>query len=337
MSRFLALAMIFMLETIPCHSQDITSTAIVFIGKLDSAQRSAALYPFDTEERYQFHYFPIPVRKGVALDQLTAVQKDAAYSLMKTCLSDQSVKKVEVIMQLENVLKKIEQRKPEDRYRDPGKYYFAIFGIPGEKTIWGWRLDGHHICFSFSVQNKQLVAGTPGFLGSNPAVVQDGEMKGTEVLQDEKKLGFALLHSLSPGSMQKAILQDTVPYDIMTYINRKAAIEHPAGLRFSEMSPPEQENLLQLISLYVHRYTKLFAERMLKDIQTAGLGNLMFSWIGSQEPGLGRPHYYRIQGPTLIIEYDNTQNNANHIHTVVRDLIHDFGGDELLRHYKESH
>jgi hypothetical protein len=181
------------------------------------------------------------------------------------------------------------------------------------------------------------VSGTPGFLGSNPAVVQEGANKGTELLKEEKDLAFGLLNSLSAEQKKKAIFADRAPGDIVTGISRKAMIDHPVGLLYSEMNPNQREQLLALINLYVHRYTKLFADDMLKEIEAAGLDKLRFAWAGFTEPGLGKPHYYRIQGPTLIIEYDNTQNDANHVHTVVRDLLHDFGGDLLLEHYRQSH
>jgi hypothetical protein len=256
---------------------------------------------------------------------------------LKTSVSDETVKKVNDIMAMEIVLKALENRKPDDHFRDPGKYYLTIFGIPSTKTIWGWRFDGHHVCLSFSAKEKKLVAGTPGFLGSNPAVVQDGPQKGKEILKEEKEMGFALLHSFSNDELKKAIIDKTAPGEIITRNNRKAMIEHPEGILYSEMRSNQQQIFLQLIKLYIHRYTKLFADDMLKEIQKAGLENLRFAWAGYSEPGIGKPHYYRIQGPTIIIEYDNTQNNANHVHTVVRDLEHDFGGDALLEHYKSRH
>ena len=333
-SLFLSFSLLIQLSA---NAQDIVSAAVKFTGMLDSNQKTAALYPFDTDERYQFHYFPVNDRKGIAMDQLNSRQKEAVIDLMKTCLNEQTVSKATDIMQLEVLLKELEKRKAEDHFRDPGKYYFTVFGLPASNTIWGWRLDGHHVCFSFSVQNRTLVSGTPGFLGANPAVVQDGAQKGKEILKDEKDLGFALLHSLSGDQLKKALINATAPGDIITYVDRKAMIEHPSGLRYAEMNTGQQQKLLQLINLYIHRYTKLFADNMLKEIQQAGLDKLWFAWAGFTEPGIGKPHYYRIQGPTIIIEYDNTQNNANHVHTVVRDLLHDFGGDLLLEHYREKH
>jgi hypothetical protein len=317
--------------------QKMAAAAEDFINTLDTAQRSMALYPFGSEERFNFHYFPINDRKGLPLDQMSEAQKNAAFRLLKTSLADGTIKKVKEIIELENILKVLENRKPDDHFRNPGKYYLAIFGIPADSTIWGWRFEGHHVSFHFSAKDNSLISGTPGFLGSNPAIVQAGSQKGKEVLKDEKEKGLALLHSLTPEQLNIAVIDSTAPAEIITGINRKAMIDHPAGLSYSQMTALQREKFLQLISLYIHRYKKSFADNMLKEIQHAGLDKLMFAWAGHKETGPGHPHYYRIQGPTLIIEYDNTQNNANHVHTVVRDLLHDFGGDMLSDHYKAGH
>lgn len=318
-------------------AQDLVPAADKFIDLLDTAQRTKALYPFGSEERYNFHYFPINDRKGLPLDEMTDGQRKAAFGLLKTSLSSTTMKKVKEIIDLENILKELEKRKPEDHFRDPGKYYLAIFGIPADSTIWGWRFEGHHVSFNFSASDNKLVSGTPGFLGANPAVVPEGPHKGQEVLKEERTWAFSLLHQLDPAQLKKAIIDTAAPGEIITGINRKAMIEHPAGLKFPEMTKTQQQELLKLVGLYIHRYKKDFADNMLREIQHAGLDNLYFAWAGFTVPGIGHPHYYRIQGPTLIIEYDNTQNNANHVHTVVRDLLHDYGGDILLEHYHTGH
>jgi len=337
MKRLFLLIVLAFFIALPGKSQKIVDAASVFLNLLDSGQRAHTFYPFDADERYGFHYFPIDHPKGIAMDQLNPAQRKAAWELIKTCLSEKTLVKVGEIIQLETILKELEHRQPSDHYRDPGKYSLTIFGIPHHNTIWGWRLEGHHVSFNFSADNGELVAGTPGFLGANPAVVQQGAERGKEVLKEEREAGFALLRSLTKEELARAIVDTTAPGDIITYIHRKAMIAHPEGLLYSEMGSAQQEQMLQLISLYVHRFTKLFADEMLKEIQGAGLNNLRFAWAGHTESGIGKPHYYRIQGPTVIIEYDNTQNNANHVHTVVRDLRHDFGGDELLEHYKATH
>ena len=241
------------------------------------------------------------------------------------------LKKTTSIIKLEAVLREVENASPD--YRDPGKYYFSIFGDPKD-SIWGWRLEGHHISFNFSSQNNELVSATPGFLGANPAVVLSGPEKGLQILKDETESGFAFLNSLDTKQKEKAIITSTAPADIITANSRKAMISDPQGILYSELNSGQQKIFMQLLSLYVNRYKRPFAMHMIKDIEAGGLNKLQFAWAGAQQPGLGNKHYYRIQGPTIIIEYDNTQNNANHVHTVIRDLKNDFGGDQLLEHYK---
>ena len=337
MNRCFLFIVLYLSFIAPTKAQDLVGKADAFIRLLDNAQRTKTLYPFDTSERYRFNYVPLDDRKGISLNELNAVQRKALMDLLKTCLSEETVKKVNAIMQLDIILKELEHRKPEDHFRDPGKYFVTIFGIPSANTIWGWRFEGHHVAFHFSANKKQLVTGTPGFLGSNPAIVLSGPQKNKEVLKEETDKGFALLHALSAEELKKAIIDSIAPGEIVTGNSRHAMIDHPAGIRYDELSPAHQQLLLQLVKLYIYRYSKIFANTMLKEIQAAGLDKLWFTWAGYTEHVLGKPCYYRIQGPTIIIEYDNTQNNANHIHTVVRDLKDDFGGDLLLEHYRESH
>jgi hypothetical protein len=337
MNRFLFILSICLYCTKPVTAQDLAGKANTFIASLNDTQRTKALYPFDTAERYRFMYIPLDDRKGISMNELTAAQQTAAMDLLQTSVAKETYTKIRSIMLLDNVLKEMEHRKPEDHFRDPGKYFFTIFGIPSATTIWGWRFEGHHIAFHFSANKNELVAGTPSFLGSNPGIVLQGPQKDENVLKDETDKGFAMLHALSAAELKKAIIDTAAPGEIITAASRKAMIANPAGIRYSELSPANQQMLLQLLSLYIHRYTKLFAENMLKQIQTAGLNNLWFSWAGYTDHVMGKAYYYRIQGPTIIIEYDNSQNNANHIHTVIRDLTNDFGGDILLEHYQQSH
>jgi hypothetical protein len=255
--------------------------------------------------------------------------------LLRTALSDTGYQKASSIIQLEAILREAEGRSPNDDYRDPGEYYFTIFGNPTD-SIWGWRVEGHHLSLNFSSQNNLLVSGTPGFMGANPATVLSGPEKGKQILKDETTAGFALLHSLNTGQKQKAIFDADAPSDILTAASRQAMINDPAGISYGELNSSQQRLFLTLLSVYIHRYTRLFAMDMMREIETAGLNNLRFAWAGAQQPGPGNRHYYRIQGPTIIIEYDNTQNNANHVHSVLRDLKNDFGGDELLEHYRKN-
>jgi hypothetical protein len=318
------------------RAQQAVKAVNQFINTLSSDQKAETVFPFDGEERYNFHFVP-KERKGITFNEMNEEQKKAALNLMRGCLSEQAFQKTQDIMQLDLVLKEMEKRKPEDHYRDPGNYHFSVFGIPSETTIWGWRFEGHHISFNFSMDKMKVIGATPGFLGSNPAVVQEGPYKGKQVLKEETDAGFTLLHALSAEQQKKAIPDTISPKDILTFNNRKALLEGNTGITYNELTDAQKQLLLQLINVYVHRFTKLFADDMLKDIQHAGLENIRFEWLGRSQPGIGNPHYYKVQGPTFIIEYDNTQNNANHVHSVLRDLKHDFGGDELLEHYKTAH
>jgi len=324
-----------------CHSQtnntalsDMSVAAGKFLQTLSKDQKAKAQFRFDDEQRYNWDFRPKD-RKGIPLRELNKAQRNAAMDLLHTVLSDTGFKKTTSVFELEAVLKVAEGLPADNDFRDSGKYYFSIFGNPGTDSIWGWKLEGHHVAFNFSSENNRLISGTPGFLGANPAVVLSGPEKGKEILKDETELGFTLLHSLDVKQKEKAIINVKAPAEILTDVYRKAMISDPQGILYSELNNSQQKIFMQLLSIYIHRYTRLFAWNMMHEIEAAGLNKLRFAWAGAQQPGLGNPHYYRLQGPTIIIEYDNTQNNANHVHTVVRDLKNDFGGDELLQHYKE--
>ncbi len=314
----------------------MSAVANNFLKTLSAEQKAKTRFSFTDEERYDWHYIP-KSRKGISLNDLNDTQKKAAFDLLHTALSDTGYNKARAIMELETVLREVEGRSANDDYRDPGKYYFSVFGNPAPDSIWGWRLEGHHVSFNFSTKNNLLVSGTPGFLGANPAIVLSGPEKGKQVLKDETELGFVLLNSLDEKQIGKAVINVAAPGEIITGPSRKAMIHDTLGILYRELTKAQQKNFLQLLSIYLNRYTPLFAMNMMHDIENAGLDNLRFAWAGSRESGPGHPNYYRIQGPTIIIEYDNTQNNANHVHTVVRDLKNDFGGDELLEHYKQGH
>ncbi|GEO08819.1 DUF3500 domain-containing protein [Segetibacter aerophilus] len=339
MKILLIIVSLLLLDSFSTSAQgnDLYKTANVFLNSLDNNQKAQAQYPFDSAERYRWHYVPLNDRKGISINELNAQQKDAAIALVKSALSENAYKKASQIMALETVLKAIENRQESDHYRDPGKYYFTLFGTPSASSVWGWRLDGHHLSFSFSSENNKIVSGTPGFMGANPAIVLSGPEKGLEILKEENELAFEFLKALNAEQLAKAIIETEAPGDIITVNSRKAMIDNTNGIAFSTLTASQKAIFIKLLSLYIHRYTRLFANSMMHDIEAVGMDKLIFAWAGSKENGVGNKRYYRIKGPTIIIEYDNTQNNGNHVHTVVRDLQHDFGGDALLEHYKKSH
>lgn len=318
-------------------AQNLFLSTTAFINMLSAEQKNKAIYPLDTAERFRFNYIPLEDRKGISFRELTGAQINAAVNMLKVCVTQQTVYKIASIMQLENVLKEMEHRKAEDNFRDSVKYFITIFGMPGEKNNWAWRLEGHHVSFNFTVKDNVLVAGTPGFLGCNPGIVQQGAQKNKAVLKEETTMGFNFIQALGKAEIKLALVDSIAPNEIITKANRQAFIDHPVGIKYSELSINNQQLFMQLLGIYLHRYSKPFAAIMLKEIEDAGLGNLWFTWAGNTENVLGKACYYRIQGPTIIIEYDNSQNNANHIHTVIRDLKNDFGGDLLLEHYNTAH
>jgi hypothetical protein len=318
-------------------ANDMHASTRRFIQLLSAEQKQKAQFSFTDDERFNWQYVPIE-RKGIPLRELDAAQRAAALDMLHTALSDTGYNKAISIVQLENVLREVEGRAAGDDYRNPGKYFISIFGDPTTGKNWGWRFEGHHVAFNFSAINNKLFSGTPSFLGSNPGIVLSGPEKGKQILKNETDLGLAFLNALDAAQQEKAIIQTKAPGEILTGNSRVAMISDPKGILYSELNAKQQKLMLELLSLYVQRYTKMLAMSMMADIESAGLKNLRFAWAGEKATGPGHPHYYRIQGPTIIIEYDNIQNNANHVHTVIRDLKNDFGGDELLKHYqKEKH
>ncbi|HYH56463.1 MAG TPA: DUF3500 domain-containing protein [Anseongella sp.] len=316
----------------------LAETAAAFLHTLGEEQLKKAFFPFDSAERFNWHFVPLTgKRKGIPVEELDSAQQQAAFGLLKFTLSEQGYRKAKGIMELESILKELENRAPEDDYRDPGKYYFSIFGEPSAEEPWGWRLEGHHLSINYTSVDNRLVSATPEFMGANPAVVPSGPHKGLQLLKNETELAFQLLHSLSEEQLGKTLIGEEAPADIITGNARKAMMDRPAGIPFSELDKRQKAFFINLLDTYIGNFRKEFSDRMMKRLEGAGMDSLHFAWAGSVQPGPGNAHYYRIHGPVLLIEYDNTQNDANHVHTVVRDLTNDFGEDALKRHYEQGH
>lgn len=323
-----------LLQTAQAQSNTLSEKANQFLGLLDETQLQKTRYDFAHEERYNWHFVPRE-RNGISFNDLNQKQRDAALAMLRACLSEQGHRKATDVMALENILREVENRPADDKYRDPLNYYVTIFGNPDVAKAWGWRFEGHHLALNFSSADNSIVSSTPTFFGSNPAIVRSGKFSGRQILKQETDLGFTLVNSLSSAQMRTAVFANKAPSDIITGNHRKAEWLEPKGLSFSEMNEQQKKIFLQLLNVYVRNYQLGFSKRLMEKIEKAGLENLSFAWAGSLQPGAG--HYYRIQGPTLLIEYDNTQNNANHVHTVVRDLTNDFAEDILQEHYQKEH
>ncbi len=320
--------------TAPGLAQDAPSSMVEaarsFLATLEDDQRGKAMMPFDGEERFNFHYTPVP-RQGLPLNETSLEQRRAAHALLRSGLSSRGYLKATSVMQLEQVLREIEQ---PGWTRDRALYYVSVFGTPAEGAAWGWRFEGHHLSLNYTSVTGELTASTPAFFGANPAEVRTGPTTGLRVLAAEEDLARRLMADLDAGQRARAVIAESAPRDIITSNDREANLETYEGLSVADMTPSQRDLLWQLIREYTHNMRDDLAERQIEKIRDAGFENLYFAWAGSLTRGEG--HYYRIHGPTVLFEYDNTQNDANHIHAVWRDLEDDFGEDLLRRHY-EAH
>ncbi len=315
----------------------MSEATAAFVASLTEQQKSEILLPYESPLRFDWNYTPRN-RKGLRLKDLDAHQQKQAMALLRTVLGAQGYLKAEQIIDLENVLRVLEKRPADDTYRDPGNYAFLVFGQPGSK-LWGWRIEGHHLSLHFSSVNGRI-AFLPGFMGSNPArVPPQTPQEGKQVLRDEFEAAFELLESFSPGQLKTVLLDTKAPHDIFTGNARKAMLEKREGIAMDKMSRPQQELFKKLIGIYLDRYHITLKNQQWAQLEKKGLGNIHFAWMGDtkRELGAGLGHYYRIHGPGILIEFDNTQNQGNHIHSVVRDLDNDFGEDLLRHHYEEQH
>jgi hypothetical protein len=309
----------------------MATAAKAWLGSLTADERDQAVLPFDASERTAWHYVPNEMfpRKGVTLGTMTDQQRALARDLLKTGLSQRGYLTTEQIMELEKVLQVVEGDKRRFP-RDPGAYALAVFGTPGGSAPWGWRFVGHHISFHFTIVGGRTVGNTPTFLGANPAEVREGPQKGQRTLGAEEDAARALLDALDPSERSIAIVQAAAPNDMLT--ENRTAVDplSPVGLKASAMTPPQRDLLKKLIEVYTDVMTADIASERMEKLRQAGLENVAFAWAGETERG--KKHYYRVEGPTFLIEYDNTQNDGNHIHSVWRDFNGDFGRDLLREH-----
>lgn len=304
--------------------------ARAWLDALTPAQRLQAVYPLGDDERENWHFVPKD-RAGVSLRDMTAAQIEQAEALVRAGLSERGAATTEAIIGLETVLFEMSGA----AYRDPKRYFFTVFGDPTPTGTWGWRLEGHHLSLNFTLVDGHPVAVTPVFMGSNPAEVRQGSAKGLRVLGPEEDLARALVTGLPPTLQAQALMAGGVPRDIVTGNQRMVVAAAPVGLSWSEFPRGAQESLQALVGHYAHRYRSEIARETLARIEETGWEQVYFAWAGGLAPG--EAHYYRIQGPTFIVEYDNVQNGANHVHTVWRDFEGDFGRDLLREHHESSH
>jgi hypothetical protein len=310
----------------------MAEAATRFLAVLTPEQRARAVFPFADAERRNWHFVP-RARKGISFKDLDSGGREAAHAFLRAALSQKGYLKTTQIISLEEILRALEGGRGPDR--DPDLYYFSFFGEPSETKTWGWRVEGHHLSLNLTVVDGKRIASAPQFFGANPAEVKDGPRKGLRPLRGEEDGARALLKALTPEQRARAIIAEEAPRDILTGNSRKAEIGEPKGLPAAEMTGAQRKLLTALIDTYCEAMPDAVAAERRAALKKAGREKIHFAWAGGEEPG--QPHYYRLQGPTFLVEYDNTQNRANHIHSVWRDFHGDFGADLLAAHYREHH
>jgi hypothetical protein len=310
----------------------MTASAEAFLASLEPEQRALAVMAFDDPKRLDWHFIPKPERKGLQVKDMTDPQRKLAHRLLASTLSQVGYDKAETIMRLEAILRELEKSRADGPVRDPERYYFTLFGEPTPQGTWGLSVEGHHLSLNFVVNDGELAATTPTFFGANPAEVRNPAgtdfEPGFRVLKPEEDLGFQLLAALAPEQKDKALIAEMAPADLRGAGEPQAPDTSPEGLPAAEMTEDQVKLLWDLLGAYCANVPQEIGEARLDRVAVEGIEKVFFAWAGASEPGIG--HYYRIQGPTFLVEFVNTQpdaegNPANHIHSFWRDTAGDFG------------
>jgi hypothetical protein len=285
-------------------------------------------------ERFRFAFVPLedsehrPTRKGLPLSNMTDVQRQSALDLVRLGVSESGFKQVEMVIELEAMLDEFE--KPKRFTRNPGWYFISVFGEPGNKGNWGWRIDGHHLSLNYTLRHGEVISATPAFFGANPAEIQVGDKKGYRTLADAEDPALTLFQSLDDTQRQRAY--QTKHFPEPTQFAPAEKVGEPIGLPAADMNPAQQSHLEKLVRNYLQRLAAPLAEKEWQMIRAGGFERVHFAFSGGTKPGETRT--YRVQGPGFVIIFLNTQtdvhgNPANHIHSIYRTLPHDFGLNKL--------
>ncbi|MBN1238580.1 MAG: DUF3500 domain-containing protein [Gammaproteobacteria bacterium] len=298
-------------------------------------RRAGLLLPFDDPAKEQWAYWPT-ARAGLPLELMTAGQRALAHDLLRAVLSSKGHAKIVNIMQLEEILKKLDD---VGLPRDVGHYAVVIFGVPSTEEPWAWRFEGHHVSLSVTV-TPDGIAVTPSFLGANPGEIRSGPLAGYRVLATEEDLARELVRSLTDAQRERAVLSAEAPSDIMTGNIGKARSDwdawrtalEPEGIPVAALNEMQRHWVRRILDEVMTTYRPEISEGYLRGVD---VDSLSFAWLGSVERGA--PHYYRLQGPDFLFEFDNVQNDGNHVHSVWRSKAGDFGADLLATHYQAFH
>ena len=318
----------------------MTSAAAAFLVTLTPEQRAQATFEFRSDERTRWNFIPPQAfpRKGLTFRAMSETQREKAHALLKTGLSQRGYMTAAAIMDLEGTLGALEGaargagQRAENFPREPLEYYVSIFGTPSPKDPWGWRVEGHHVSIRFTLANGQVDTGAPSFFGSNPAEVREGPKAGLRILAHEEDPARALVTALDASQRAKAIVQNVAFNDILTGNKLEVTPLSPVGIAMSDLTASQKPMLMQVVEAYTSAMAIDIGADRTNRLTKAGVDKITFAWAGEIERG--KKHYYRVQGPTFLIEFDNTQNDGNHIHSVWRDFTGDFGRDLLREHLR---
>ncbi len=293
-----------------------------FVSSLSKDQAAKATYPFEAPERLDWHFIPRP-RKGLPIKEMSSEQRSLAFGLIQSGTAASGFLKVTTIMSLEQILRELEKGRTGSPIRDPELYFLTIFGSPTNKGKWGWRVEGHHLSLNFVLDDGKIVSATPAFFGSNPAEVRQGPRQGLRTLADRDDRALRLLQALDEGQRKSAIFSAEAPHEIRAANTPQPPTDAAVGVAYAELTGDQRSMLRALFESYAEDMPDEVSRVWLGEIRRAGFEAVHFGWAG---PGdRSQPHAYRIQGPTFLIEFNNTQNGANHIHSVWRNMLGDFG------------
>ncbi len=309
----------------------MTDAADKFLASLNGDQKNKAVVEFDDKERFNWHFTPYqdaakkPKHKGLPLEEMNKDQKEAALALLRAGTSGSGYEKATTIMSLENILLDLE--KGSGPTRNPGNYFFTVFGTPSKTAAWGWRVEGHHLSLNFTLDKGKVISETPAFFGANPAVWIGGPKKGAEVLPEAEDYAKDLFKSLDDDQKKIALQKEKFP-EIEEAAKTPTKVGEPKGLAAAKMTEKQRDLLQKLITGYADRMPPDVAKVELDRVKGAGLDKVYFAYQGGLEKG--QEHTYRVQGPTFVIEFINVQadsakNPADHIHSAWRSLKNDFG------------
>lgn len=297
----------------------MAESASRFLAALDDSQKAQATFAFEDSERLNWHFIPRP-RKGLPVKAMTPAQRALAFGLLQTGLGTSGYLKATTIMSLEAILKDLEQGRGP--VRDPELYYVTIFGTPSSVGQWGWRVEGHHLSLNFTLDQGSIVSASPTFFGSNPGEVRQGPRQGLRTLADLEDRAIRLLQSLDASQKKVAVTAEKAPGDIRDANKPQPPTTPAEGISFAELNDDQKPMLKALVEAYAADMTSEVAATWLDEIKKAGPDGIKFAWTGVADRN--GPHAYKVQGPTFLIEFNNTQNNSNHIHAVWRNMLGDF-------------